>query len=50
VAALAERFTNLELRLDDMDAKLASIVKMLRKERTPAEAGNGKARQSAGPK
>lgn len=50
VAALAERFTNLELRLDDMDAKLASIVKLLRKERTAAEAGNGKARQSAEPK
>ena len=35
VAALAERFTNLEMRLDDMDAKLDAIRKML------AEDGSG---------
>jgi len=29
VAALAERFTNVEMRLDDMDAKLDAIQKML---------------------
>lgn len=29
VAALAERFTNVEMRLDDMDAKLDAIHKML---------------------
>ncbi len=29
VASLAERFTNVEMRLDDMDAKLDAIVKML---------------------
>lgn len=50
LAALAERFTNLEMRLDDMDAKLASIVKLLRKERAASEAGNGKARHSSEPK
>jgi hypothetical protein len=30
VAALAERFTNVEMRLDDMDAKLDTIAKILR--------------------
>ena len=30
VAALAERFTNVEMRLDDMDAKLDAIEKILR--------------------
>jgi hypothetical protein len=29
VAALAERFTNVEMRLDDMDAKLDTIAKIL---------------------
>ena len=43
LAALAERFANLELRLDDMDAKLGSILKLLRKEKTASEAGNSKA-------
>jgi len=37
LAALAERFANLELRLDDMDAKLGSILKLLRKEKTASE-------------
>jgi polyhydroxyalkanoate synthesis regulator phasin len=32
VATLAERFTNLEMRLDDMDAKLDRIVKLLGRE------------------
>lgn len=41
IAALAERFANIELRLDDMDAKLGSILKLLRK-----EGGNGKVRQA----
>jgi hypothetical protein len=35
VAALAERFTNVEMRLDDMDAKLDAI------QRTLAEDGSG---------
>lgn len=30
VAVLAERFTNIEMRLDDMDAKLDAIAKMLK--------------------
>ncbi|HLJ79550.1 MAG TPA: hypothetical protein VKT75_19190, partial [Acidobacteriaceae bacterium] len=42
LAALAERFANLELRLDDMDAKLGSILKLLRKEKSASE-GNSKA-------
>jgi len=33
VAALAQRFTNLEMRLDDMDAKLDGIVKDLEEDR-----------------
>ncbi len=33
VAALAERFTNMEMRLDDMDAKLDGIVKSLADEK-----------------
>lgn len=39
IAALAERFTNVELRLDDVDAKLDSIVKMLRSERSAPGTG-----------
>jgi len=39
VAALAERFTNIEMRLDDMDAKLDGIAKSLAEEK--------KARQEA---
>lgn len=46
VAALAERFANIEMRLDDMDAKLGSILKLLRKEKSAAEAGNNKPRQA----
>lgn len=42
VAALAERFANVEMRLDDLDAKLDSILKLLRKEKAPADAGNNK--------
>ena len=34
VAALAERFTHVEMRLDDMDAKLDKMIEMLR--RAPA--------------
>jgi hypothetical protein len=41
VAALAERFTNLEMRLDDMDAKLDGIANSLAEEKQPrAEAAN----------
>lgn len=42
LAALAERFANVEMRLDDMDAKLGSILKLLRKEKDSG-APNGKA-------
>lgn len=35
VTALAERFTNLEMRLDDLDAKLDQILKSLSANRTP---------------
>lgn len=39
VAALAERFTNLELRVDDLDAKLDRVLEMLAAARStpPAE-------------
>lgn len=41
VAALAERFTNVEMRLDDMDSKLDGIVKSLAEEKQArAEAAN----------
>src|SRR3954453_15887604 len=33
IAALAERFTNVEMRLDDMDAKLDSIAKSMAEEK-----------------
>jgi hypothetical protein len=36
LASLAERFTNVEMRLDDMDAKLDSLVKHLAAMRQPA--------------
>ncbi len=46
VAALAERFTNIEMRLDDMDAKLDEIVKRLaegRKAKPEAGSRSGEA-------
>lgn len=54
VAALAERFTNLEMRLDDMDAKLDRIAKRLAENGTPpaasrAERADGSPPASAGP-
>jgi hypothetical protein len=44
VVALAERFTNLEIRLDDMDAKLDRIVELSSAARTATAgaANNGK--------
>lgn len=39
VAALAERFTHVEMRLDDMDAKLDEIRKMMRERAAPEPAG-----------
>lgn len=38
VVALAERFTNVELRLDDIDAKLDSIVSLVSELRTASKA------------
>lgn len=40
VAALAERFANLEMRLDDMDAKLGTILRLLRKDKAAGEANS----------
>jgi hypothetical protein len=50
VAALAERFTNVEMRLDDMDAKLDRIEKLLgRNQPAPQpEAGKFRAGDAAG--
>ncbi len=42
--ALADRVTNIEMRLDDMDAKLDRIVKLLTK---PTTASNGKPKPAA---
>ena len=36
VTALAERFTNVEMRLDDLDAKLDRIADRLSRNSTPA--------------
>jgi hypothetical protein len=41
VISLAERLTNIELRLDDLEAKLDAAQR-------PARKGNGRARSSAG--
>jgi hypothetical protein len=43
VAALAERFTHVEMRLDDMDAKLDRIEKLLGREQAGSVAGSEKA-------
>lgn len=40
VAALAERFTNLEMRLDDLDAKLDRIVELSSAKLSPASAAS----------
>jgi len=42
LATLAGRFTNLEMRLDDMDAKLDGIAKAMQAAREPAPAGEPK--------
>jgi hypothetical protein len=41
VAALAERFTNIEMRLDDIDAKLDAIGAMVRQSGATREAQEG---------
>jgi hypothetical protein len=48
LAALAERFTNVEMRLDDMDAKLDAIGKLLRQNASiPAPANGNQAAEPA---
>lgn len=47
LASLAERFTNVEMRLDDMDAKLDNLAKELAARRQPA--GQNEADTSARP-
>jgi Poly(R)-hydroxyalkanoic acid synthase subunit (PHA_synth_III_E) len=51
VAVLAERFTHVEMRLDDMDAKLDRIVKMLGREgRIPEPSEANAAKPAVGAK
>ena len=51
VAALAERFTNLELRVDDLDAKLDRVLDLLAQQRPtpPAEQTVSRERPAAEP-
>lgn len=49
MATLAERFTNVEMRLDDMDAKLDSIEKMLHRDGPVGEPAHGKQIDAAEP-
>jgi uncharacterized coiled-coil protein SlyX len=48
VAGLAERFTNVEMRLDDLDAKLDILVKELAAARQPAAKEPAATRPSPG--
>ena len=47
IASLAERFTNVEMRLDDMDAKMDRILKLITAANQGADAGQGQKRRSA---
>jgi len=47
VTALAERFTNLEMRLDDLDAKLDRIIELCSIARAPAAAVASSAKRAA---
>jgi len=38
---LAERLTNVEMKLDDLDAKLDTVESLLRKPRSPSATGSG---------
>jgi hypothetical protein len=49
VVALAERFTNLEMRLDDLDAKLDRIVELASATRTPSPGPSTPGRRPAAP-
>ena len=45
VIALAERFTNIEMRLDDLDVKLDRIAELLSRASTPAPSAPAAGRQ-----
>lgn len=45
VASLAERFTNLELRVDDLDAKLDRVLDLLAQARPTPPAGQTESRE-----
>ena len=47
VAALAQRFTNMEMRLDDMDAKLDRIVELSSANRAPLAGTEPEAKRPA---
>ena len=50
VAALAGRFTNIEMRLDDMEAKLDRIIQLCSSDKPPTSSGsheNGKANRKS---
>lgn len=51
IASLAERFTNLELRVDDLDAKLDRVLGLLAQTRStpPAEQTDGRERPAGKP-
>jgi hypothetical protein len=45
VTALAERFTNIEMRLDDLDAKLDRVIELSVRAGTPASRASRAARR-----
>ena len=45
LVSLAERFTNLELRVDDLDAKLDRVLELLAKMRSTPPAGQTESRE-----
>jgi hypothetical protein len=49
VMALAERFSNFEMRLDDMDVKLDRIVELTSATRTPSPGVSTAGRQASAP-
>jgi hypothetical protein len=46
VVGLAERFTNLEMRLDDLDAKLDRVIELASAGRAPSSGVSGPGRRS----
>lgn len=49
VAALAQRFSNMEMRLDDMDAKLDRMIKLASADRPPVPRSAPEAKRPAPP-